>query len=810
MADNMDKSVRDSLEALLSETQSMNANLNSFLKKQTVTTSKDKSISAKLFKSTDSSNKEIKRIKKEFTSTFKLVNKNLKLGNKDLGSIIDEMIKTNKTFNPTVLKMLSTKPLDKNGKSKLSTDVSSKAAVNIRELNNYSSRLLNETITMAKNMDDGNKELNKIYKKAPKKLSSILGKYSKELGNSIQDINDVFKFQELAPEISDMLGIIRGAKDDLKTYGDATAKAAEIENKFGVNLKKLGIDVKALILSKEYEADAIKNNIEITKDMQKDFKKTNIILNNFDKTVVSASKSLSEIQASGGSMLPPMFEAVKRIGSAIIGLAEPIYEATKQAGKFGVSLDPYTAALTGLTLHELPELQGKFKQTSLSIGGTAEMNKVLLNSIEAADGKFVLLAGGLGNLSKSIFAMTDNVRSFGDTSVKTESAVLDELKMFDKFQNQMGMTTDQFNEMTSELIQDSDIREQLMKMDKSQRKSYIDNARLRMLEANAMGLTRDQALSAAKALATIQGQDPMDRIKEASKVLALGGALGMNKEARQIFKTMIDGPRASSKALSESMENMAKITEKQHQLRGKDLGHEIAIGRMSKDINFLQKGSPFGDFILGIQKRVSEVGLDQAAKEKGISSGTGLGKILNDFGITMENQGKVLTGIDRIVTAKGQGGVMGAYSAARLAAEVGAELLSPTDIGNKYLGNINDNTTGIFNFLTGNKEKDIGQRIAESQQAEADRAEKAQEEKKKSDEFQIKTLTDLFRMWGGNMENWTDGMKANYNAMLESTAKQLDVQKNVLEAAVEGNVLHNKAIKISKTLKSPNDRVTNR
>lgn len=555
---------------------------------------------------------------------------------------------------------------------RLSKNLSSQKEV--ETLSQYSSILFKEAMESI----DSVKELDRVFKQIPNKISKSIRMHSTDLANSIKDIKDVFNIQKMTPFLTELNEDIKLAGNDINKLKSALDKAKKLETDFGVKLSELGMDVQKYAQLKAFEIAAIQDGSQVNEDLQKEIKQSQEAMEGFNKAIIKTNKTMVDIskqQLSGGKngAVSGGIDLAKTSKAAIQTIlltsgAKQLYEAMKAAGKFGVALDPVTAAMSGLSMQELPELQAKFNQTAMAIGGMAEFSNILKSTYSDTNSEFVSMSGGLKEAAIGLAQMTENVRSFGVANINTTEAVKDEQEMFIKFHRQMAMTTDQFTEMTAELINDADIREQLKRLNESQRKAYIDNNRLMILNNYNLGVSTEKSKAMIKAMAGIAGMDPAERMKKAVRIQVLGAAMGMKEAGDAAAKLVREGSFASSETREAGSRAMIELEAKSKATLGETRGKEFVFSTMLKDV-----GDIFKDFTAELEKGRA---IDQKTleKEKGRAlTGTDspLGNILKEQGWVNEKTfGKFAQTADAFGAAADQGALLMSYTLLKVGQDI--------------------------------------------------------------------------------------------------------------------------------------------
>lgn len=624
---------------------------------------------------------------------------------KSINTLIEKsgskFIKESKPNNTRKIDNIRLDKIDKNSNElkkeiKKIINTSSISTNNLKTLNTYSSRLIETTLENTNNL----KDLDKILEKIPKNFSKSLKSFYPLLADTVKNMEDVFKVKDLQVEISKLFTEIKDSNGKTDKLKKVIEKSKDLETKFNINLKDLGIDIQRYTITKAMEHDAIENGIKLDRDLQNEIKAVNKSMKNFDKSIQQSNKSLisSTNDSSKESLQTKIMGKLSKTFTIIKGVlstGQNLKDGLLSAGKFGVAFDPVTAALTGLTLEELPELQGKLKQTSLSIGGMESVNRILKKSMDGTDKEFIIMAGGLGNATKALGAMTDNARKMGDSTLDTSKVVDDEKELFKKLNSVTGITVDNFNELTTELLNDVDVRNQLMRLDRSQRKAYIDNLRLSHISNSVKGLEIEQSKAMIKTLAEFSSQDPKERMKQTAKLRVFGGALGMNKEADTAARLLMKIDRTAPEQ-EELTKSLAAIQQEGMRQR-KELNKDFVLQPLMEGVlsKLIGAGSATGGFTLGKGKQVDE-NLAEKTRLEGVLGVVGkdsnINNILKEFYITNENVSNILGKFGQVTALAGQG-ALGFATATSIAATEISDAVLKLNTGFEF------NTNGVDNFI---------------------------------------------------------------------------------------------------------------
>jgi hypothetical protein len=235
------------------------------------------------------------------------------------------------------------------------------------------------------------------------------------------------------------------------------------------------------------------------------------------------------------------------------------------------------AVQLGLTPEEYIKMNAASRQTILATGGVGKQLDILKKQSSDLGGSFATA----GDATRYAQGQMDALAKGGiRPSMETAGLLNDQFLRLNKI---TGMTGEQFNQLTNELITDSDIQLQLRAANADERQQIIKSNAARVAEYVAMGMTTEQAKSATKALAAIAGQKPIDRIKQAAKLRAMGGAMGI-EGANEAADIMIKGQRASPEEMKRLADFNSKMSNKMSESAKGSIGGEIFASKIQEKL----------------------------------------------------------------------------------------------------------------------------------------------------------------------------------------------------------------------------------
>lgn len=159
---------------------------------------------------------------------------------------------------------------------------------------------------------------------------------------------------------------------------------------------------------------------------------------------------------------------------------------------------------------------------------------------------------------------------------------------------QTGLSIDQVNAMYNEVASDADSIDLLRKARAGERESILASQRAMISQSIAAGMSAEQAKEAAKMLNKMVAAKPLDRIKQAARMRAIGGAYGV--DATEASQGVLAGSRATDSqkaAIAQFGTNIANLNDSAAQ---NGMAMEIFTSTLTDKLNLDQyygKGSVY-------------------------------------------------------------------------------------------------------------------------------------------------------------------------------------------------------------------------
>lgn len=369
----------------------------------------------------------------------------------------------------------------------------------------------------------------------------------------------------------------------LKKASEARKREIEIDKQL-LKLQADKVDAEKKSKKDQAQIDRLNKNIAFT---QGELAKAN-------KTTKGAAQELEDSFVGVAKKTDWVSAALVYFGSTLATQGKQLVSQYKTSGGviegssniFGSLLEQQNKALTlGLTGNELATISKEARQTINAMGGTSaafsamtpaidNFRAMTLNSAEAAK-----LAAGAAQY-------------FAQSGVKPTAVNIEQYrKSLVQLTAQTGMSTDQAAAYYDELAKDADTVELMRTARKGERQAILDNQRAQIANSIALGMTAEQAKQASKMLASMVAQKPIDRLKQAARIRALGGAMGIGG-ANEAANDLVAG-RQNSQALKDFSIAAANARDS---AKDQGLASEIFTSQLYDKLDldkYYGKGTPF-------------------------------------------------------------------------------------------------------------------------------------------------------------------------------------------------------------------------
>ena len=397
----------------------------------------------------------------------------------------------------------------------------------------------------------------------------------------------------------------------------------EAAKKAGTTLKKEGIEsFKPLANMNQKQTYIIRDGIRMA---EKKIKKNKEEIDAIDDTIDAHARLRTEYDKAK-VQLQKLGGVVKTISKDFLKFAEQEQRfaqatATADAGwidgltKMGISQIEYMKILKNTRQESLAATTvGIDFKTSMQ-ASSESLRSMTSSTVEAAQGAM---------------GFHKNMARVGVSQDELGDAVAQQTSMYKDNYRALGYSVEEFNNLTTELINDQGMRSTLLGLQESERKQYILGIQQRQAEYMTMGYTIERAKELQKTFQALNKQNPKERMKEAAKQRAMMGAMGMGAEGGEMFdlKTRYRTMNAEDKKNAEK--RMTEINAQAAKQFGAMSGSGASIGQA-----------------MSMQMMADKTGFTQVADTFETETGQGLKFAKDQLGATNE----INSGISKILEA---------------------------------------------------------------------------------------------------------------------------------------------------------------
>lgn len=268
------------------------------------------------------------------------------------------------------------------------------------------------------------------------------------------------------------------------------------------------------------------------------------------------------------------------VGNAVSGFYTGLSEIMATGGDnlFASMSKQVDAVKLGLTPEEYIKMNAASRQTILTVGGANEQLTILKS-------KSSELAGHFRNVGESTKFTQSQMDLFARSGVRPSIENAGALNAsFIKMNKYTGITGDAFMDLQKELANDTDMQILLRGASMEERQRILETNAARLAEKTALGMSTQQAMNMAKALAKTATEGPLDRIRKAAKMRALGYALGI-EGTDEAANAVLAGGAATDQQNKQLAAYNAKASAMQTQAnRSGNLSYEIPLSMLQKTL----------------------------------------------------------------------------------------------------------------------------------------------------------------------------------------------------------------------------------
>lgn len=330
-----------------------------------------------------------------------------------------------------------------------------------------------------------------------------------------------------------------------KLDGSGSAYARQIAGNIKTHEEWVGImtqDVSERVRIFEETKRMAAENKQHTEEYDNNLKKLNLKTEDLAQSTeeyAAAQKELTVATVAATEGQTTATDGVKKLGNAAklvaVAIAKEFYTTAKSAAKLGGEMEYFDAYVRGLTPEQLMSLQKENRQLMQASGQTFErFNKQL----DVGSSKLFDLTYSFEDTYRINASLAKQAKLLGANWDQYQAQEADRFKnLHDNF----GMTAEEFVEVNTSLQENASAQQMLYKISLKQRAAYMAEVRATYDHLKVLGLSTEAAQAASEAMQAIGAQNPKDRLKQAAKLRAVGGALGMGADAEKASRLMMSG-----------------------------------------------------------------------------------------------------------------------------------------------------------------------------------------------------------------------------------------------------------------------------
>lgn len=455
------------------------------------------------------------------------------------------------------------------------------------------------------------KEMQDFYRTATAEQQRMTDAYEESLGDRIKGEDDVAKKRRAA------LMQIYKLEQQYRDKRDQLVKEAVVHNRRVQNA-----NIQYTRALKAYN-DAMLNGTQV----QKDIAKQNLAIQRRDNTTAvmaqqSNRRAVAEADAGFRTIFSQRMTQEKKLGSfwsmtserlgtnikniltstltkafsgaALAAGAKEYFETLKTEITAGISVpikdQLLVGAKFGLSPKEYAQLTKASRETVLAMGGLDGHMKGLSETTAA----YQLT---IGDLSERTAFVQEQLDILGRAGIKpTADAAKAMVPEFERLRKISNLAPKEFNAAIESITEDEGTLHQLRAANtEAERLAIVKGIAGRIAENRAMGMTTKQAIEATKALNKLTSAGPLDRFKQAAKLRAMGGAMGVagGAEASQI---LMKGARATEDERRQLQDYLSQLSGAQSAAATGTIGGEIFATSLADKLGLqelLGASSPF-------------------------------------------------------------------------------------------------------------------------------------------------------------------------------------------------------------------------
>lgn len=474
-----------------------------------------------------------------------------------------------------------------------------------------------------------------------------------------KNIEETTKDLKLSKEAS---AAKKRAIKDAEVYNKAQQRTIELKKQLEILENAEVVDTKARLEVLRRLAEAQDAESKAKAKASGSFEDLNKHTNNFGKSVNWAGASLRLFGTALAGQARQLAKQYKAAGGVIEGSSNTL------ANMWNLQIEGLKRGVSG---EELINFANANRRVVNALGGTESA----LKTLDPAYKK--LLAQGYST-QEALRMVGDQASDFGKTGIKpSANSMLEYNRELVEMRKYTGLNAEAQHAMFSEVASDTESLTVLKAAREDEREAILASQRALMKQAVAAGMSAEQAKEAAKMLNKMTAAKPLDRLKQAAKIRAMGGALGI-AGAEEAAQGVIAGKRATKEQKQAIQDFGIAATNAIDTAAQGGLGSEIFASTLLERLDleaYLGSESPFSTSLATSMKPVG----DALEKQNNVTEGIA-GKLSTMLTLVAGIAGVILPGIGGTIMAAA--GVI----AAAVAAKAGKGMLDK--MGGKTGGNL--------------------------------------------------------------------------------------------------------------------------
>lgn len=313
--------------------------------------------------------------------------------------------------------------------------------------------------------------------------------------------------------------------------------------------------------------------------------------------------------------LPGIIGLLAKLGTSLLGFNKTFLDATlksggvieESTGNFDQGMSQWITSLgmsTGVQSEIVLGLMAENRQMVNAVGGIS-------NAIHLTGDSILSMRGFYGGLEESMKATLGIMSEFSKKGVEPTTDALNAYnKDLTMLSMQTGMAPTAINAMIDAIADDADSITLLRGAREGEREALLASERALLKNNIALGMSAEQAAEAAKMLNKMVAQKPLDRLKQAAKMRAMGAAMGLGSEANAAADAMTAGKRATPEQRAALNDFNVKMTGMADQSAQQGMPQELFVSTMldKLDMNeYYGSNSPFSATLGNIQAVSTEI-----------------------------------------------------------------------------------------------------------------------------------------------------------------------------------------------------------